>query len=235
LTPAKPATTLPPSEPEAQPPAETNGARTREVSAVDIEMTLVSEPADAAQPAIQLTTTRRPAITWGTTERTAEVDGEAVRGQDGRIAVTRSYPGDGTYPVMLVTGKGTPGERAACRLVIVDTGEEPAALRSASFSPDGDGRGDTIALRVVARSLGTQPIAVRVVDIRRPSGEAVRTWSAVGEGESTFIWDGNDLAGKPVPSGEYVIVYTVKDAAGQVRRMRQAVLVRRAGERLAAG
>jgi len=235
LAPEKPAATPPPGGPEAQPPAKTAEERTAELPAGDIEMTLVSEPADDAQLPIQLTTTLSPVLTWGTTEPTAEVDGEAVRPQDGRIAVTRSYPADGTYPVMLVTGKGTPGERTTCRLLVVDTSEEPAASRTVSFSPDGDGRGDTIALRVAAKSLSKQPVAVRIVDIRRPSGEAVRTWSAVGEGEGTFIWDGKDLAGKPVPSGEYVIVYTIRDAAGQIRRMKQAVLVQRAGERLAAG
>ncbi len=235
LTPSKPAWTPPPGFPSPQTPAKPASAAPAEVPTDTIEMTLISEPADSTELPIQLTTTRTPTVAWGTTAPTGDVDGETVRNQDGRIVVTRSFSTDGAYPVCLTTNQGTPQERVFCRLVMVDTQKEPTASRRVAFSPDGDGVGDTIALRVAAKAVGKQTVAVRILDIRGPSGEAVRTWSAAGPGESTFIWDGKNLAGQPAPSGESVVVYTVKDGTGQVRQMKQTVLVQRAGERIAAG
>jgi len=47
--------------------------------------------------------------------------------------------------------------------------------------------------------------------------------------------DGKDLAGNRVAAGMYEAIYTVKGASGEVRRMKQRVLLERAGERIAAG
>ena len=200
----------------------------------EVRMRLTSEPADAAELPIDLTNERETVVAWGTTEPSADVDGELVRNQDGRIALVKSFPSDGTYPVMMTTGKGTPDEQVACRLVVVDTGPEPFARRDVAFSPDGDGLGDTIAFRVFAES-AAGGIAGRLLDIRDVSGNAIRTWSAAGPGDTTFVWDGKDLAGNRVAAGMYEAIYTVKGASGEVRRMKQRVLLERAGERIAAG
>ena len=215
-----------PESPKPQPPAPT-------VEPSEIRMRLTSEPADAAELPIDLTNQRETTVAWGTTEPSAEVDGQLVQNQDGRIEVARSFEDDGTYPVMMVAGKGTRNERVVCRLVVVDTGAEPSASREVAFSPDGNGIGDTIAFRFFAEGpAGT--IAARILDIRDASGNAVRTWSAPGAGEKSCIWDGKDLAGQPVRAGIYEVVYTVKDASGNLRHMRQRVLLQRAGERTVA-
>lgn len=197
-----------------------------------LRMRLTSEPADAAELPIDLTNQRETRVTWGTTEPAAEVDGETVENRDGRIEVTKRFDDDGTYPVLMVTGKGTDAERIACRLVIVDTTAEPTAPREVAFTPDADGIGDTIAFRPFAEWAGHE-IAVRIVDIRNTTGKAIRTWTAAGAGENTFIWDGRDLAGDPAPAAAYVVTYTVRDSAGNSTRMTQRVLLQRAGERTA--
>lgn len=200
-----------------------------------INMRLISEPADAAELPIQLVSARDTVVTWGTTAPSAEVDGETVRNSAGQIAVQRSFAGDGTYPVTMITSKNTPQEQILCRLVVVDTGDEPSSARAVAFSPDGDGVGDTIAFRAFAGDSSGAPVAARILEVREPSGKAIHTWSAPGEGETTFIWDGRDITGKPVPSGRYVVTYTAKDASGCLRRMVQPVILQRAGERMAAG
>jgi outer membrane protein assembly factor BamB len=198
----------------------------------EIRMRLTSEPSDAAELPIDLTNQRETTVAWGTTEASAEVDGQPVQNRDGRIEVMRSFEDDGTYPVMMVTGKGTRDERVACRLVIVDTSADPSSPRGVAFSPDGDGIGDTIAFRLFAEG-PPNAIAARILDIRDSSGNAVRTWSAPGSGEKACIWDGKDLTGQPVRAGVYEVLYTVKDASGNLRHMTQRVLLQRAGERTA--
>jgi hypothetical protein len=162
------------------------------------------------------------------------VDGETVRNSAGQITVRKSFPTDGTYPVTMVTSKDTPQERILCRLVIVDTGDEPASPRAVAFSPDGDGVGDSIAFRALAEDDSAVPIAARVLEVREPSGKAVHTWSAPGPGESTFIWDGRDITGKPVSAGRYVLIYMAKDEDGCIKRMVQPIILQRAGEQMAA-
>lgn len=199
-----------------------------------IPMRLISEPADAAELPIQLVSQRETVVTWGTTAPLAEVDGQTVRNRSGQITVRKAFAADGTYPVTMVTGQGTSQEQILCRLVIVDTGEQPEALRAIAFSPDGDGVGDTIAFRAFAGGDAALPIAARVLEVRDPSGEAIHTWSVPGGGESTFIWDGKDITGEPVPAGRYVLIYTAKDDSGCLQRMRQPLILQRAGERMAA-
>jgi outer membrane protein assembly factor BamB len=243
LVPLKPAWTPPPGwsgEPstgkpgEAAEPADVPQQPGAQAQGREIEMRLVSEPADAAELPIQLVSTRETVVTWGTTSPSAEVDGEVVRNNAGQITVRKSFAADGTYPVTMVTNRDTPQEHMLCRLVIVDTREQPASARPVAFSPDGDGVGDTIALRAFAADGEGAPIAARVLEVREPSGEAVHTWSAPGGGESTFVWDGRDITGKPVRAGRYVLTYTARDEGGCIRRMVQPIILQRAGERMVA-
>ena len=196
-----------------------------------VQMQLVSEPADAAELPIHLTGDADTVVSWGTTEPEAEVDGVMVRNQGGRIEARKSFDGDGTYPVTMITGKGTRDERIACRLVIVNTAANPESARAVAFSPDGDGIGDTIAFRALAKG---GLVSARAIEIRDASGKTIRKWVAPGPGESTFIWDGKDIAGKPVPAGTYMVVYEAKDDSRPLKSMKQSVLLQRAGERMAA-
>ncbi len=219
----------------AEPADVSQRASTSPTDCPPIEMRLISEPADAAELPIQLVSARETVVTWGTTAVSAEVDGEIVRNSAGRITVRKSFASDGTYPVTMITSKDTPQEQILCRLVIVDTTDEPASARAVAFSPDGDGVGDTIAFRAFAGDGSSVPIAARVLEVREPSGKAVHTWSAPGGGENTFIWDGKDFTGKPVPAGRYVVTYTAKGESGCIKRMVQPIILQRAGERMAAG
>jgi outer membrane protein assembly factor BamB len=226
LPPGGESTVIPVPKPEVQVPAPVTG------QTANIAMRLTSEPADSGELPIDLVNQRETVVAWGATEPSAEVDGQTVRNEGGRIEVLKSFHGDDTYPVTMVTHKGTRDEHVACRLVIVDTSSEPTALRDVAFSPDGDGVGDTIAFHVFGEGPG---IVARILDIRDASGHAIRTWSAAGAGENVFIWDGTDLAGKRAPAGMYEVTYTLKDAAGNLKRMKQRVLLQRAGERTAGG
>jgi outer membrane protein assembly factor BamB len=227
---SRPPATLPPSTPAVisvpQPaPTASTGS--------DLQLTLVSEPADASELPIQLTNSRETRVAWGSTAPSADVDGVPVLNRDGQIEVLKAFGEDGTYPVTMTTGTGTRDERISCRLVIVDTGPEPTARRDVAFSPDGDGVGDTIALRAAASSAGSS-VASRTVGIRDAQGRVLRTWSAPSDGETTFVWDGKDGAGNRVASGIYEVIYAAKDAQGRTVQMKQRILLQRAGERLAA-
>jgi hypothetical protein len=197
-----------------------------------VEMQLVSEPADAAELPIHFTTTPHTVVSWGTTATEAEVDGVVVRNQSGQIRANKRFEGDGTYPVTMITGKGTAGERIACRLVVVDTSADPESPRAVAFSPDGDQVGDTIAFRILAEG---STVGAREIEIRGSSGDIIRKWAAPGSGESTFIWDGKDLKGNPVPAGTYTVVYRTTGDSQTLKRMTQTVILQRAGERIAAG
>jgi hypothetical protein len=236
--PSKPAWTPPPGWSDAPParateaaPAPTAPAAVSEAPS-EVAMRLISEPSDGSEFPVQLTSTRRTVVAWGTTEPEAEVDGQPVRNEGGQIRVDRSFEADGIYPVVMVTGKGTDREVTQCRLVVVDTSDEPASRREAAFSPDGNGVGDTIAFRARAQGLNGRRVTGRTIDICRPSGEPVLSWVALGDGEDAMIWDGRDAAGSPAPVGTYVVIFSATDDAGKVHRMRQTVIVTRAGERV---
>lgn len=80
------------------------------------------------------------------------------------------------------------------------------------FSPDGDGRRDTVRIR--QSSDRTEGWIGRIVD---GDGETVRryTWN---EQVESFVWDGTDEAGNTVPDGVYRYIVEGSDRAGNEGR-----------------
>jgi flagellar hook assembly protein FlgD len=82
-----------------------------------------------------------------------------------------------------------------------------------TFSPNGDGRGDTVAVGWQTDENGAVDVA-----IRNTSGTVVRTLStaATGGTPGATTWDGKSASGATVPDGLYTIRLVPRDAAGNL-------------------
>jgi hypothetical protein len=117
---------------------------------------------------------------------------------------------------MPATGTPSPGMAASDEVRLWPL--EALACRPDPFSPDGDGRGDTLELLLVGRWSRSR---ARVVDLR---GDLVRDLRFYGsEDRAAARWDGRDERGRPVPAGTYVVVVECEDAAGSKHRFTEAV------------
>ena len=84
------------------------------------------------------------------------------------------------------------------------------ALAPVTFSPNGDGVGESIALPLALGESGLLEVAIAA-----EGGGPVRAWSLpVAPGRTTVTWDGRDDAGAVVPDGRYLASVTARDAAG---------------------
>ena len=127
------------------------------------------------------------------------------------------YVPDGTY---LVTVSATddwqnrgPDRRAT---IAVDVGPAqlvaltPAATTISTFSPNGDGYRDTVALTATTSEPGSLAVIVRDAQ-----GATLRTWSVPSSGTATIVtWDGRDGSGNVAPDGRYTVSVAPVDAGG---------------------
>jgi flagellar hook assembly protein FlgD len=86
-----------------------------------------------------------------------------------------------------------------------------AAASGTLFSPNGDGRLDTV--RVTGTASGAASWQVLISPAADLTGAPVRTISGTGETVSA-TWDGRDDAGSPVPDGPWRLRLVATDAAG---------------------
>jgi len=85
-----------------------------------------------------------------------------------------------------------------------------ATASSTTFSPNGDGSADTWI-----GTFATNESVVVSAKVLSSDGATIRTLTAASPGGTmTVSWDGRTDAGSDVPDGQYVIVLTVRDAAG---------------------
>jgi hypothetical protein len=82
----------------------------------------------------------------------------------------------------------------------------------ASISPDGAGGANHAVLRFVGPTRRARMLVYRT-DLRWPRLVAAH---AIPRGKSTARWDGRTSAGKPAPTGAYLLVVQAQDAAGNV-------------------
>jgi flagellar hook assembly protein FlgD len=124
-------------------------------------------------------------------------DGRADSGRvvpDGRYRLRVRFREEGTIDV--------PGS------IQVDTSPPVVRLEAIvpdTFSPDGDGRADEVAIDYVA---GEESSPVVLVD-----GEPAYEGSLGDQGESRFSWDGT-VRGRTLPAGLYFVALEVRDRAG---------------------
>ncbi|MCX8014293.1 MAG: hypothetical protein N3A02_08405, partial [Rectinema sp.] len=118
---------------------------------------------------------------------------------------------DGTYAASLrVVYRNGDVAEAATGSFVMDRAypKVEVALQGSIFSPDGDGRSDSIAIR--QRSV---PGDDWTSTIRNASGRSVRTWKWEYEAVD-LVWDGRDANGTVVPDGVYDYVIESEDMAG---------------------
>ena len=139
-----------------------------------------------------------------------------------RALVVRSTgsTGDGVAPVVAGTADTSPDPASppipdstavpagSSRLAALS----PAPAAISSFSPNGDGYRETVALKATTSEPGSLAAGVRDA-----TGAIIRTWTVASSGVPTSVtWDGRDAAGAVAPEGRYAITVTPVDAGGTV-------------------
>jgi flagellar hook assembly protein FlgD len=118
---------------------------------------------------------------------------------------------DGEYSYIIsVTDSGEETGTSDPRTVVVDNTLPTATVESeySVFSPDGDGRKDTVSL-----SQSTSSEDEWVGSISRGGSEVFRLeWT--GSVPQQFTWDGKNLAGRDLDDGDYVYALSSTDRAG---------------------
>ncbi len=106
----------------------------------------------------------------------------------------------------------------------IDTRPPVASLilpdQTSVFSPDGDGRRDSIALSIAAT--GGKDWNLRVLDA---SGAGITSRGYRGAPPSTYIWDGKTGTGSIAPEGEYRFELSGADEAGNVASVQSATFL----------
>jgi len=130
------------------------------------------------------------------------------------------YVPDGTYAVSVSAVDAWQNRRPDTRGTIsVDTNASqlvalsPAPTTISSFSPNGDGYRDTMALKATTSEPGSLAVGVR-----DGVGTILKTWTVTSSGgvPTSVTWDGRDAAGNISPDGRYVITVAPVDAGGNV-------------------
>lgn len=119
---------------------------------------------------------------------------------------------DGAYTAVLeVTNLNGNRNRAQTQPFMVDTVSPQVSMEAEYdiFSPEGDGRRDTVTFRV-AESSREELWEGRVMNA---DGETVKTAAWQGAARD-FVWDGTDSAGNIVPDGTYTYQVYATDRAG---------------------
>ncbi len=132
----------------------------------------------------------------------------------------RTVP-DGRYRAdVTVTYRNGNVEEAQTDFFVVDTvpPSVDARLSTDLFSPDGDGRKDTI--RVVQSSTPEPLWEARIVD---GQNRVLQTYFWKGE-VADVLWDGTDESGNRVPDGRYSYVITATDEAGNSTEWRSPAI-----------
>ncbi len=119
---------------------------------------------------------------------------------------------DGAYTAVLeVTNLNGNRNTAQTQPFTVDTAGPRVVLEAEYdiFSPEGDGRRDTVTFKV-SESTSEELWEGRV---KNSNGETVKTTAWQGEARN-FVWDGTDSAGNIVPDGTYTYQVYATDRAG---------------------
>jgi outer membrane protein OmpA-like peptidoglycan-associated protein/flagellar hook assembly protein FlgD len=168
---------------------------------------------------------------WGETIESFSWDG---RGSDGQVVP------DGDYRYVLESTDNAGNTTREQILITVNT--EPAgppelriSLRPQPFSPDGDGREDTLSIAISVES--DNEIVSWRAEILDPDGRPFKRFSGNGTPPRRITWNGLSDRGELVETArEYPLSVTVRDSAGQETTEEETIgidiLVIRDGDRL---
>lgn len=143
-------------------------------------------------------------------------------------AAAGQYLPDGIYTLSITAVDAWRNQPlAAGRSIVVDgtpsqlVSLTPAATTTTTFSPNGDGYRETVALTATA----TEPGSL-LVTVRDAAGSTIRSWSlTAGVGPVTVTWDGRDGSGGVAPDGRYVVGVAPRDAAGNTGASQERTVV----------
>ena len=129
---------------------------------------------------------------------------------DGRNDAGKVVP-DGSYRIIVWTADASNNRAAVSKTVIVDRTPASVSLSAAPdvISPNGDGRGDTMALGMRANAAISG--SARLLD---KNGAQVRRWTFSQVGSGIWTWDGRTSAGPRVADGRYTLRVWGLDHAG---------------------
>jgi outer membrane protein OmpA-like peptidoglycan-associated protein/flagellar hook assembly protein FlgD len=129
---------------------------------------------------------------------------------------------DGEYEYTLTSSDKAGNTAARSLVLIIDTTVTPDILTPPAvnigvtplpFSPDGDGRNDTLTLNLAAAF--NNPIRNWSIKILDPTGSTFKRFSGRSEPEKRIRWNGRSDSGELVQSAEtYTAVFTVTDTEG---------------------
>ncbi|GHV78863.1 cell envelope biogenesis protein OmpA [Spirochaetia bacterium] len=147
---------------------------------------------------------------------TGRTTAPASQSWNGRDTAGTTVP-DGSYRAHIEVNYAA-GNRseAQSRPFTVDTVAPKATLTTpyTLFSPNGDGRKDTLPFTV--KTEGDDPWMAVITDTR---GEEIQSWAWTGAAPSVLTWDGTDAAGNVVPDGVYRFALSSTDEAGNSTRI----------------
>ena len=141
----------------------------------------------------------------GTSDLPAQVvfDG---KGENGNVLPEGQY--NGKLAVLYVNGNAPEASSTAFTLDLTP----PSATVTAEypvFSPDGDGRKDTVAFdQVSSKEIGWDGT------VKNDAGQVVRSVHFIGTADPVFTWNGTDNQGRLVPDGTYSYTLHTVDLAG---------------------
>ncbi|MDO8485458.1 MAG: FlgD immunoglobulin-like domain containing protein [Candidatus Limnocylindrales bacterium] len=132
-------------------------------------------------------------------------------------AGTGQYVPDGTYMLSISAVDAWQNRPLnASGTIAVDTTPAqlttltPGPATALSFSPNGDGYRETVALSATSSEPGSV-----VATVRDGYGSTVKSWTvAAGLGPISVVWDGRDSGGSIAPDGRYIVSVAPRDAGG---------------------
>ncbi|HUX12115.1 MAG TPA: FlgD immunoglobulin-like domain containing protein, partial [Spirochaetia bacterium] len=128
------------------------------------------------------------------------------KGENGSVLPEGEYKGK--LAVLYINGNAPEASSTAFALDLTP----PSATVTAEypvFSPDGDGRKDTVAFdQVSSREIGWDGT------VKNGAGQVVRSVHFIGTADPLFTWNGTDNQGRLVPDGTYSYTLHTVDLAG---------------------
>ncbi len=148
---------------------------------------------------------------------TVEWDGLQENWSGSNVTYTKAVDGEYYFKILAIDESGNEASSPQV-LVVLDTvtPESQLVLEDNIFSPNGDGRKDTLSLKLKVKNVTTyDEVAFEVLTSSRERKAVWKYTSTAFTNESLEIrWDGKDQTGKDLPEGNYLVRTEAADLAG---------------------